>query len=80
MKVLRNIVGKTKIDRIRSQQITESYGIQPINDGWKEEEGWDVHLTRMDAEKLLMISSDNIPAGIRSPGCPRRRWSNLILD
>ena len=31
MKVLRNIVGKTKIDRIRSQQIRESCGIKPIN-------------------------------------------------
>ena len=30
MKVLRKIVGKTEIDRIRSQQIGESYGI-PMN-------------------------------------------------
>ena len=33
--VLRKIVGKTKIDTIRSQQIRESYGIQPINE-WVE--------------------------------------------
>ena len=38
IKVLRKIVGKTKIDRIRNQQITESSGIQPIISGWKEEE------------------------------------------
>ena len=31
-KVLRKIVGKTKIDRIRSQQIRESCGAQPINE------------------------------------------------
>ena len=31
MKVLRKIVGKTKIDRIRSQQIRESCNIQPSN-------------------------------------------------
>ena len=35
MKALRKIVGKTKIDRIRSQQIIESCGIQPI-DEWVE--------------------------------------------
>ena len=35
MKVLRKIVGKTKIDRIRSQQIRETCGIQPINE-WVE--------------------------------------------
>ena len=32
MDVLRNVVCKTKINRIRSQQIRESYGIQPINE------------------------------------------------
>ena len=37
MKVLRKIAGKTKIDRIRSQQIWESCGIQTINEmGGKE--------------------------------------------
>ena len=35
MKILRKIVGKTKIDRIRSQQIRESCGIQP-NTCWME--------------------------------------------
>ena len=35
MKVLRNIVGKTKIVRIRSQQIRESSGIQAINEWMK---------------------------------------------
>ena len=30
MKVLRKVVGKIKIYRIRSQQIRESCGIQPI--------------------------------------------------
>ena len=37
IKVLRKIVGKTKIGRIRNQQIRESCGIQPVS-GWKEEE------------------------------------------
>ena len=32
MKVPRKIVGKTNIDRIRSQQIRLSCGIQPINE------------------------------------------------
>ena len=33
-----------------------------------------------DAERLVKISRDNIPVGRRSPGCPKRRWSNLIID
>ena len=38
MKVPRKIVGKSKIDRIRSQQIRESFGINLLMSGWKEEE------------------------------------------
>ena len=32
IKVLSKIVGKTRIDRTRSQQIRESCGIEPINE------------------------------------------------
>ena len=32
----------------------------------KKKKKWDGHITRMDAEKLVKISSDSIPAG-RSP-------------
>ena len=77
MKVLRKIFGRTKIDRIRSQQIRESCGINPINE-WVERREWDEHVTRMEAEKLVKIWRDIIPAGI-SPRRPKRRWSNLIL-
>ena len=41
---------------------------------------WNEHVTRMDAERLVKISRDNIPAGRSSPGRPKRRWSDLILD
>ena len=47
MKVLRKIIGKTKIDKIRSQQIRESCGIQPINEWMKRRSEWDAHVTRM---------------------------------
>ena len=60
MKVVRKTVGKIKIDRIRSQQIRESCGIQPINERRRRE--WDEHVTRMDAERLVKISRDNILA------------------
>ena len=79
--VLRRTIGKTKMNRIRSQQIRESCGIQPINE-WVERRRreWDGHVTRMDAEKLGKISRDNIPAERRSPGRLKRRWSDLIPD
>jgi hypothetical protein len=72
MKVLRKIVGKTKIDRIIRQQIRQSWGIQPINE-WVERRirEWDQHVTIMDAERLVKISRDNLPVGVRSPGRPK---------
>jgi len=80
MKVLRKIVGKTKINRIRSQQIRKSCSIQPVHE-WVERRGeWDQHITRMDAERLVKISRDNIHVGRKSPGHPKRRWSDLIID
>jgi hypothetical protein len=80
MKVLRKIVWKNK-NRIKSQQIGESSGIQPFNEGGKKRRReWDGHVTRMDAERLFAISRDNILAGRRSPGHPKRRWSDLIPD
>ena len=48
VKILRKIVGKTKIDRIGSQQIRESCGIQPINELEERRRGeLDKHVTRM---------------------------------
>ena len=80
MKVLRKIVGKTKIDRIRSQTTSEFCGIQPIDECVEKRRKWDEHVTRMDAERLVKISRDDIPAGRGSPGRPKRRWSNFIPD
>jgi hypothetical protein len=80
MKILRKIVSKTKIDRKRIQQIRESCGIQPMNECVeRRRREWDGYVTRMDADRLVKISMDNIPAGI-SPGQPIRRWSDLILN
>ena len=49
MKVLGKIVGKAKIDRIRSQHTRDSYSIRPTNE-WVErrKREWDEHVTRMD--------------------------------
>ena len=58
IKLLRKIVGKTKIGTIRSQKIRESCGIQSINK-WVERRRreWDEQVA-MDAERLVKISRD----------------------
>ena len=37
-------------------------------------------VTRMDAERLVKISRDHTPVGRRSPGRPKIRWSDSIID
>ena len=37
---------------------------------------WDEHATRMNAERIIKISRDNIPTG-KFLGRPKRRWSDL---
>ena len=34
--------------------------------------------SRKEAERLVNISRDNVNTGRRSPGRPKRRWSDLI--
>ena len=40
---------------------------------------WDEYVTRMDTERLVKISRNNIPAGRGPPGRPKR-WGDLIPD
>ena len=58
-KVLRKIIGKTKQDSTRSQKITESCGIQLINEWVARRREWDEQVTRMDVEWLVKISRGN---------------------
>jgi hypothetical protein len=39
----------------------------------EEDENWNEHVTRMDAERLVKFSRGNIPAGRKSPGHPKKR-------
>ena len=77
MKLLRKVVDRTKIDRIRSQQIRESCGIQLINEWVERRREWDQYVIRTDAERLVKISRDNIPVGRRSPGRPKKNMERL---
>ena len=63
MNVPRKIVGKTKIDRIRSQQIRETYGIQPNNEWVESRREWDEYVSSIDAKTSVRISRDNISVG-----------------
>ena len=62
MRVLRKNSWQTKIDGIRSQQIGESCGIQPINERVERTE-WVENVTRMGTERLVKNPKKDIPDG-----------------
>ena len=41
---------------------------------------WDEHVTRMDVDRLVKIPRDhNVPVRGTFLGCPKRKWSDLLL-
>ena len=47
-----------------------SCGIQPIIEWVERRKKWDKHVKRIDAERLVKISSENMPAGRRTSEHP----------
>ena len=85
--VLRKIFVKTKMDKIRSQEIRQSCGIQPINERMerrrrrKRRGEWDEYVTRMDTERLVKISRDNqYTSRKKISRTSERRWSDFIPE
>ena len=61
---------------IKNQLIRESCDIQPINEGVERRREWNEYVTKKDAERLVKISRDNIPAGKKKIS---RKMEQLVL-
>lgn len=79
MKTLRKIVGITRRDHIRNDQIREQCKIQPIRE-WTQirRQQWNEHVSRMEEDRIARIARDNYPSGRRSPGRPLSRWRDTL--
>jgi hypothetical protein len=76
MNTLRKVVGKTKSDDVRSQDLREQCGIQPIEEWVNNRKGeWNNHISRMTEDRFVKFVRDNSPKGKRRTGRPRKRWS-----
>jgi stage III sporulation protein SpoIIIAA len=79
MKIIRAIHGKTLRDKIRRDQLQQLSGIKDIvkwvNVRRRE---WDVHVNRMEDNRLARIARDNRPQGVRSRGRPKKRWKEIL--
>ena len=62
------------MERIRSDNIRQTCGIDKIND-WilERKQKWNKHIDRMTEERMAKIRSDKLQAGHRNTGRPRKR-------
>ncbi|KAJ4445342.1 hypothetical protein ANN_07147 [Periplaneta americana] len=79
MKTLRKIVGITRRDHIRNDQIREQCKIQPIRE-WTQirRQQWNDHVSRMGEDRITRIARDNCLFGRRSLGRPLSRWRDTL--
>lgn len=79
MRVLRRMTGKTLLDRERSESIRRTCNVESVNE-WtlNRKKEWNEHISRMDDRRMVRIARDKSPLGRRSPGRPRKRWSDNL--
>ncbi|KAK9881036.1 hypothetical protein WA026_014379 [Henosepilachna vigintioctopunctata] len=77
MKILRRITGNALDSGGSSQYIRGQCRVENIGD-WilKRKSDWDAHIERMDEGRIVKVARDKIPVGKRSPGRPKKRWSD----
>lgn len=80
MRTLRNIDGKTLLDRIKNEDIRRACNnIEDITQWCKRRKiEWNEHIERMDETRIVRIARDKSPRGKRSLGRPRKRWSDHL--
>lgn len=79
MKILRRIAGKTLFDRERSDNIRRMCNVENIGE-WiqSRKREWNAHIERMGRDRIVKGARDRSPSGKRSPGRPRKRWSDSL--
>ena len=79
MRPLRAMVGKTRRDRMRNEDIRKSVGVcsvlNEIDAGQLRLLG---HLERMDEERVARGCWEWMPGGRRPRGRPRKRWKETV--
>ena len=81
MKVIRTIMGKTRRDRVRSEQLRRELEVTPlIKELQRSSLGWLGHIQRMDAGRIPKVAFEWRPDGRRPAGRPRKRWTDGIQE
>jgi len=79
MKILRYLLGITKIDKEKIQCIRENTGAHNIIKEIKQyQEKWLQHVQRMDTNRIPKQALQYQPKGRRNIGRPRKRWRDQL--
>jgi hypothetical protein len=78
-KLLRHLLGMTKLDRERNQFVREKLGVQnTVLEIKQYQREWLQHVERMDTESIPKQTLRYRPKGKRSIGRPRKRWKDRL--
>ena len=79
MKLLRHLLGKTKLDKEKNQCIRGKTGAQKTAKEIKQcQEKWLQHVQRMDTNRIPKQALQYQPKGRRNIGRPRKRWRDQL--
>jgi len=79
MKFLRHLLGITKLDQEKNQNIREKTGSQNIVKEIKQyHEKWLQHVQRMDTNRLTKQALQYKPKGRKNIGRPKKRWRDQL--
>ena len=81
MRCLRRAAGKTRLDRVRNEEIRKTVGVLPIIHHIEQQRiKWFGHLIRMPVSQPALRAFTTRFSGFRARGRPRRRWSDSVAD
>ena len=79
MKFLRSMIGKTRRDRVRNEDVRKEVGVEKLNDKIEKNKlRWFGHVRRMEEGRIPKKMLDAKFEGKRARGRPRARWIDSV--
>jgi hypothetical protein len=79
MKFLRQLLGKTKLDKAKNQCVREKTGAQNVVQEIKQyQKKWLQHVQRVDRNRIPRQALRYRPEGRRNVGRPKKRWRDQL--
>ena len=81
MKPIRIILGKTRLDRLRNEELRKRLDVMPLESRIEQAKlRWLGHLQRMEDGRTPKLAFNWMPNGRRPTGRPRKRWRDSVQE